>query len=97
MLEMPQPDSLRARLEALGISDKSRVIVYYGNDWVSPATRVIFTLDYAGLGAGAALLDGGMQAWKAEHRAADGGDAEGAARQARRAQRQADRRRTRRG
>ena len=63
-LEMPQPDSLRARLEALGISDKSRVIVYYGNDWVSPATRVIFTLDYAGLGQSAALLDGGMPAWK---------------------------------
>ena len=69
MLEMPQPDSLRARLEALGISDQSRVIVYYGNDWVSPATRVIFTLDYAGLGSGSALLDGGMQAWKTEHRA----------------------------
>jgi thiosulfate/3-mercaptopyruvate sulfurtransferase len=68
MLEMPQPDSLRARLEALGISDDSRVIVYYGSEWVSPATRVIFTLDYAGLGAGSSLLDGGMQAWKAEHR-----------------------------
>ena len=69
MLEMPKPDSLRARLEALGISSDSRVIVYYGNDWVSPATRVIFTLDYAGLGAGSALLDGGMPAWKAEKRA----------------------------
>jgi thiosulfate/3-mercaptopyruvate sulfurtransferase len=68
MLEMPQPDSLRARLEALGISDRSRVVVYYGNDWVSPATRVIFTLDYAGLGASSALLDGGMQAWNAEKR-----------------------------
>ena len=65
MLEMPEPDSLRARLETLGISDESRVIVYYGNDWVSPATRVVFTLDYAGLGDSSALLDGGMQAWKA--------------------------------
>ena len=69
MLEMPKPDSLRAQLEALGISSDSRVVVYYGNDWVSPATRVIFTLDYAGLGAGSALLDGGMPAWKAEGRA----------------------------
>jgi thiosulfate/3-mercaptopyruvate sulfurtransferase len=68
MLEMPQPDSLRAHLQALGISDNSRVIVYYGTEWVSPATRVVFTLDYAGLGAGSALLDGGMQAWKTEHR-----------------------------
>ena len=68
MLEMPSPDTLRARLERLGISDRSRVVVYYGNDWVSPATRVVFTLDYAGLGARTALLDGGMQAWKAESR-----------------------------
>jgi thiosulfate/3-mercaptopyruvate sulfurtransferase len=68
MLEMPKPDTLRARLEALGISDRSHVIVYYGNDWVSPATRVLFTLDYAGLGTSAALLDGGMPAWKAAKR-----------------------------
>jgi thiosulfate/3-mercaptopyruvate sulfurtransferase len=63
MLEMPPADDLRARLEALGISDRSRVVVYYGKDWVSPSTRVIFTLDYAGLGDRASLLDGGMDAW----------------------------------
>ena len=38
------------------------MIVYYGNDWVTPSTRVIFTLDYAGLGNQSSLLDGGMQA-----------------------------------
>jgi thiosulfate/3-mercaptopyruvate sulfurtransferase len=63
MLEMPPAEDLRHRLEALGISDKSRVIVYYGKDWVSPSTRVVFTLDYAGLGARASLLDGGQDAW----------------------------------
>jgi thiosulfate/3-mercaptopyruvate sulfurtransferase len=63
MLEMPTAESLRERLEKLGISNDSRVIVYYGNDWVSPSTRVIYTLDYAGLGANASLLDGGMPAW----------------------------------
>lgn len=63
MLEMPPPDDLRRRLEALGISDSSRIVVYYGKDWVSPATRVVFTLDYAGLGARTSLLDGGMGAW----------------------------------
>jgi thiosulfate/3-mercaptopyruvate sulfurtransferase len=62
-LEMPAADDLRQRLEALGISDHARVVVYYGKDWVSPSTRVIFTLDYAGLGNRAALLDGGMDAW----------------------------------
>ncbi|MGZ8412421.1 MAG: sulfurtransferase [Gemmatirosa sp.] len=65
MLELPSPDSLRAQLQALGISDGSRIVVYYGNDWVSPATRVLFTLDHAGLGARTALLDGGMAAWTA--------------------------------
>ena len=63
ILEMPPADELKADLEKLGISDDSRVIVYYGKDWVSPATRVIFNLDYAGLGDRASLLDGGMPAW----------------------------------
>ena len=63
VLEVPPPDDLRRRLEDLGISTGSRVVVYTGQDWISPATRVIFTLDQAGLGARAALLDGGMAAW----------------------------------
>lgn len=64
-LEMPAAEDLRQRLAALGIADGSRVVVYPGKDWVSPTTRVIFTLDYAGLGDGAMLLDGGMDAWVA--------------------------------
>ena len=67
MLQMPAPDKLRERLAGLGISDDSRVIVYYGNDWVTPSTRVIFTLDYAGLGNQSSLLDGGMQQWKKDN------------------------------
>ena len=62
-LALEIPPDLRERLENLGISNKSRVVVYYGKDWVSPATRVIFTLDYAGLGDRTTLLDGGMPAW----------------------------------
>jgi thiosulfate/3-mercaptopyruvate sulfurtransferase len=64
MLELPTPDSLRTQLAALGISDRSRVVVYYGTDWVSPTTRILFTLDHAGFGDRSALLDGGMSAWK---------------------------------
>jgi thiosulfate/3-mercaptopyruvate sulfurtransferase len=63
MLEMPAAEDLRHRLEGLGISDKSRVVVYYGKDWMSPSTRVMFTLDYAGLGVRSSLLDGGQEAW----------------------------------
>ncbi|HWK90342.1 MAG TPA: rhodanese-like domain-containing protein [Longimicrobium sp.] len=64
MLQSLPPETLRERLQALGISDNSRIIVYYGNDWVSPATRIVFALDQAGLGARTSLLDGGMQAWR---------------------------------
>jgi thiosulfate/3-mercaptopyruvate sulfurtransferase len=63
MLEMPPAEDLRQRLETLGVSDRSHVVVYYGKDWVSPVTRVLFTLDYAGLGGRSSLLDGGMGAW----------------------------------
>lgn len=63
ILEMPEAEDLRQRLQKLGISDGSRVVVYYGKDWVSPTTRVLFTLDYAGLGGRSSLLDGGLDAW----------------------------------
>ncbi len=68
MLEMLPPAELRTRLEKLGISDDSRIVVYYAKDWVSPATRVVLTLDWIGLGDRTSLLDGGMQAWKKERR-----------------------------
>ena len=63
-LEMLAPEDLRANLERFGISDDSRIVVYYADEWVSPATRVIFTLDWYGLGERTALLDGGIDAWK---------------------------------
>lgn len=63
MLQMPGEEDLRERLQKLGISDDSRIVVYYGKDWVSPATRVVFTLQQAGLGERTKLLDGGMPAW----------------------------------
>jgi thiosulfate/3-mercaptopyruvate sulfurtransferase len=64
MLEMLPAEQLRERLQGLGISSNSRIVVYYGSDWVSPSTRIIFTLAYAGLGDRTSLLDGGMEAWK---------------------------------
>ena len=64
MLEMLPAEQLRERLQALGISSDSRIVVYYGNDWVSPSTRIIFTLAYAGFGDRTSLLDGGMKAWQ---------------------------------
>lgn len=69
-LQMLPPDLLRQRLAAAGISNDSRVVLYFGRDnpYVSPTARVMFTLDYAGLGERSALLDGGLDAWvKAGH------------------------------
>lgn len=67
-LELPDEDDLRTSLLALGINDTSEVVVYYAEEWVSQATRVIFTLDYAGLGGRTHLLEGGLAAWTAAGR-----------------------------
>lgn len=67
-LELLPIPALVERLEALGISNTSRLVVYFGADWVSPAARVFYTLDYVGLGDRACILDGGQPAWVAEGR-----------------------------
>jgi thiosulfate/3-mercaptopyruvate sulfurtransferase len=68
-LQFPAPPDLRQRLGALGIGDSSRVVVYFAKEWVSPATRVIFTLHAAGLGEHVALLDGGIDEWRRQQKA----------------------------
>ncbi|MBZ5536246.1 MAG: sulfurtransferase [Acidobacteriia bacterium] len=65
-LELPKVDELKSTLEGLGISNNSRIVLYYGTDWVSPTTRVFFTLDYLGLGDRTSILDGGLPVWRAE-------------------------------
>ena len=65
MLELPAPETLRAKVASFGISDDSRIVVYFGkNGGVPSATRIIFTLDYLGLGARTSLLNGGLGAWQ---------------------------------
>ncbi len=67
-LQLPTADALKATLESYGVSDGSHIVVYWGQDWVTPSTRVVFTLDWAGLGERTHLLDGGMPAWQAAGR-----------------------------
>jgi thiosulfate/3-mercaptopyruvate sulfurtransferase len=64
-LELPTVAQLESVFEKLGVTDKSRIVVYFGKDWVSPTTRVFFTLDYLGLGDRTSILDGGLPAWRA--------------------------------
>lgn len=68
-LQLPAAADLRQRLGALGITASSRVVVYFAKEWISPATRVIFTLHAAGLGEQVALLDGGIDEWRRQQKA----------------------------
>lgn len=68
-LELPSVDQLKATFEKFGVTDKSRIVVYFGKDWVTPTARVFMTLDYLGLGDRTSILDGGLPAWRAENRA----------------------------
>jgi thiosulfate/3-mercaptopyruvate sulfurtransferase len=54
-------------MEAAGVSDDSRVILYSDTS-VLPATRAYFTFDFLGHGDQAALLDGGLEKWRGEGR-----------------------------
>ena len=65
MLEIPPAPTLDSLFESLGVSDGTRIVLYWSREWYSPTTRVFLTLDYLGLGDRTSLLDGGFEAWKA--------------------------------
>ena len=65
-LEMPAPERMDSMLEAKGISDGSKVVVYMSKDWVTPAARVVLALEWAGLGGRVGVLAGGLPAWRAQ-------------------------------
>lgn len=66
-VELPPVTDLVERLESLGVSDDTRVVLY-GDNLGLTAARAWFTLDYLGHGEHAALLDGGLEKWRAESR-----------------------------
>ena len=83
MLELPALETLRAKVASFGISDDSRIVVYFGKNGAVPsATRIIFTLDYLGLGARTSLLNGGLGAWSRAGQGVDDCGAGGRGRQA---------------
>lgn len=67
-LELPSVAQLKTTFEKFGVSDKSRIVVYFSKDWVTPTARVFMTLDYLGMGDRTSILDGGLPAWRAENR-----------------------------
>ncbi len=69
--ELPSVEKLQKVFSDLGISDKTRVVIYT-TSWQPDATRAWFTLDYLGHGEQAALLDGGIDQWLNENRPVSG-------------------------
>lgn len=63
--ELPAVADLQKIFEQLGVGDTGRIVIYGENSGLL-AARVYFTLDYLGHGDRAALLDGGIEKWKAE-------------------------------
>src|SRR5215475_1274379 len=63
--ELPAVADLRKTFEQLGVGDTGRIVIYGENSGLL-AARAYFTLDYLGHGDRAALLDGGIEKWKAE-------------------------------
>ncbi len=66
-LQIPPVEQLKETFESLGVSNASRIVVYFGKDWVTPSGRVLLTLEYLGLGDRSSLLDGGQPVWVAEN------------------------------
>ncbi len=69
--ELPPVETLVKTFSELGISERSRVVIY-ATAWMPNAARAFFTLDYLGRGDRAALLDGGIEQWLAEDRPVTG-------------------------
>src|SRR5260370_13514401 len=60
IVEVPPVEQLVSVFERLGVSNSSHIILYFGTNWVSPTTRVYWTLDYLGLGDRTSILNGGL-------------------------------------
>ena len=65
LLEIPATAQLDSVLPTRGVSSDSWIVLVSAAEYFSPTTRAAMTLEYAGLGGRVALLDGGLEAWKA--------------------------------
>jgi len=67
-LELPSVAVLDSVFESKGISDDSRIVLYFAREYFSPTSRAFFTLEYMGLAGRVSILDGGLEAWRKEGR-----------------------------
>ncbi len=67
-LELPPIERLDSVLDARGVTNASRIVLYSSDQWFTPTSRAFFTLEWAGLAGRVMILDGGLEAWRAENR-----------------------------
>lgn len=70
---LPPDDMMTQRMQALGVDADSRIIVY-DNSPTHSAARGWWMMRAYGLGATAAILDGGLPKWMAEKRPVESGN-----------------------
>lgn len=66
--ELPPVEQLQTVFAKAGIKNDDKIVLYSDRQGLF-AARAYFTLDYLGLADHAALLDGGIEKWRAEKRA----------------------------
>ena len=69
---LPKPEQFAARMQALGVGDGSRIVVY-DDSAVKTSARAWFLLTAFGA-RNVAILDGGLAKWNAEDRPLDSGE-----------------------
>ncbi len=62
--QLPSVKEAEATLRDLGITNDSRIVVYFEGQSVTMNARMILTMDYLGLGDQVSYLDGGIEEWK---------------------------------
>lgn len=67
--ELPEEQEIERVLRSYGINTSSTIVICYEDGNAIPmASRLYFTLDYAGLADQVTILNGGLKAWKKEGR-----------------------------
>lgn len=66
---LPSIEQAKNILEELGVSNNSCIVLYGGSKTMALVTRTFLMLDYLGIASNVSILDGGLEAWKADGKA----------------------------
>jgi thiosulfate/3-mercaptopyruvate sulfurtransferase len=66
--EMPAVEKVDTLFESFGITNRSKIILYFTGQNVTTTTRMLLAFSYFGFGNQVSVLDGGFDAWKQQGR-----------------------------